>query len=677
MVTKMKMAKICSVLLVFAGLATAKYVYPPAYATRFYLWPGSDSAPGKPTGVLNDTSHYRFTYCALLGSDTTKGSLRLFMNDLTGKAPTIQLVGGAGDTTKIDTTGYYTTGNVTADSFFGDGSQLSGVAPAGDTLTAVDGLGVSMTITGTSPNESLAVAVDTTDTAYVNWIETTGGAGKVDSGSAANTAPNADAVQGKDTTYFARLNATNTFTGGQQTITGNASTDCATLGPELLTAEGWTVGAGWTESPAGTFTHTSGGGTAPLTHSATIENATRYSMCFSRSSLPTGACTLSLGGCAGDIADFAVFGPTTVSTAGVSFTPTDNYNGTISSASLPLSLKKVTGVSTAMATLSPTSGYAIEVRNPTGLGSGPNTFIGNLSGSYNVRGSYCTGYGYNALENNSSGTQNTAVGGKSQHYNTTGYLNTSIGYGSMHSNLDGCFNTAAGVSALRDNTHGWFNTALGEQALAYNLTGFGNQADGYESNWLNTTGGYNSSSGWKSLHGNVSGSCNSALGGQAGSFISGGTDATAPESSVYIGYNSRALGAADTNEIVIGTNTVGAGKNTVTIGNSNITSNTMQRKLIVGTLVLGDTVMIRTTGGAAFAASTRFSTYADSCAGVDTVNLAALNASGVRARVITLRDSVFVKNGATVITTLTTTGKWCDLEYLGAPCSRWQVFGSN
>jgi hypothetical protein len=96
-----------------------------------------------------------------------------------------------------------------------------------------------------------------------------------------------------------------------------------------------------------------------------------------------------------------------------------------------------------------------------------------------------------------------------------------------------------------------------------------------------------------------------------------------------------------------------------------------------GSFIVGDTVMIRTTGGAAFAATKRFQTYADSCAGVDTVNLAALNASGARARVITLRDSVFVKNGATVITTLTATGKWCDLEYLGAPCSRWQVFSSN
>ena len=96
-----------------------------------------------------------------------------------------------------------------------------------------------------------------------------------------------------------------------------------------------------------------------------------------------------------------------------------------------------------------------------------------------------------------------------------------------------------------------------------------------------------------------------------------------------------------------------------------------------GSFIVGDTVMVRTTGGAAFAATTRFETYADSCAGVDSINLALLNASGARARVITLRDSVFVKNGATVITTLTAAGKWCDLEYLGAPCSRWQVFGSN
>jgi hypothetical protein len=95
-----------------------------------------------------------------------------------------------------------------------------------------------------------------------------------------------------------------------------------------------------------------------------------------------------------------------------------------------------------------------------------------------------------------------------------------------------------------------------------------------------------------------------------------------------------------------------------------------------GSFLVGDTVMIRT-AGAAFAAIKRFQTYADSCAGVDTVNLAALNTSGARARVMTLRDSVFVKDGATVVKILGAAGKWCDVEYLGAPCSRWQVFGSN
>lgn len=97
----------------------------------------------------------------------------------------------------------------------------------------------------------------------------------------------------------------------------------------------------------------------------------------------------------------------------------------------------------------------------------------------------------------------------------------------------------------------------------------------------------------------------------------------------------------------------------------------------VGGFLVGDTVMVRTTGGAPFAASARFTSYVDSCAGVDSGNLAARSYPGARARVLTLRDSVFVKNGATVITVLTVSGKWVDLEYLGPPCNRWWVFGSN
>jgi hypothetical protein len=100
--------------------------------------------------------------------------------------------------------------------------------------------------------------------------------------------------------------------------------------------------------------------------------------------------------------------------------------------------------------------------------------------------------------------------------------------------------------------------------------------------------------------------------------------------------------------------------------------------LTAGSQRLGDTVIIRTGAAApAFAASLRFTTYVDSSQAVDTINLAALNASGARARVLCLRESVFVTNGATVINTLPAAGKWADYEYLGSPCNRWQIFGSN
>jgi hypothetical protein len=62
----------------------------------------------------------------MFGSDTTKGSIRMFLSELTGAAPTIRLVGGAADSTWIDTNGIYTNNDVTADTFKGDGSLLTG-----------------------------------------------------------------------------------------------------------------------------------------------------------------------------------------------------------------------------------------------------------------------------------------------------------------------------------------------------------------------------------------------------------------------------------------------------------------------------------------------------------------------------------------------------------------------
>ena len=70
-----------------------------------------------------------------------------------------------------------------------------------------------------------------------------------------------------------------------------------------------------------------------------------------------------------------------------------------------------------------------------------------------------TAIGQGALNLNTTGVGNTAVGSNSMSV-TTGSYNTSLGAASLSRNTGG-FNTAVGVRALENNTSGTYNTALG------------------------------------------------------------------------------------------------------------------------------------------------------------------------------------------------------------------------
>jgi len=95
-------------------------------------------------------------------------------------------------------------------------------------------------------------------------------------------------------------------------------------------------------------------------------------------------------------------------------------------------------------------------------------------------------------------------------------------------------------------------------------------------------------------------------------------------------------------------------------------------------ILVGDTVIVRTgAASAAFAATKRIGCYSDSSQACDTINIAALNAAGADVWVQCLYDTVYVKNGATVIDTLPAAGKWGYYRYIGAPCNRWCIFGAN
>jgi len=79
------------------------------------------------------------------------------------------------------------------------------------------------------------------------------------------------------------------------------------------------------------------------------------------------------------------------------------------------------------------------------------------------------------------------------------------------------------------------------------------------------------------------GNNNTALGYNAGRYIDGGGNNTDSDNSVFIGYDSRPLADAQTNQIVIGYDAIGLGSNTVVLGNSSITKTRLQGDVGIGT----------------------------------------------------------------------------------------------
>ncbi len=129
-------------------------------------------------------------------------------------------------------------------------------------------------------------------------------------------------------------------------------------------------------------------------------------------------------------------------------------------------------------------------------GSTSNTFVGALSGG----------------AGQSTGAENTAVGGESLAANGPGAYNTALGYGAMQANISGGGNVAAGVNALSVNTYGDDNAAFGEIALGLNTTGSQNVGVGVAALVSNTTGGYNVGIGYGSGAVSATGSGNTFLG---------------------------------------------------------------------------------------------------------------------------------------------------------------------
>jgi hypothetical protein len=177
--------------------------------------------------------------------------------------------------------------------------------------------------------------------------------------------------------------------------------------------------------------------------------------------------------------------------------------------------------------------------------------------------------GYQALDANTTGASNIAIGTNALGANTTGANNVAVGSHAMGTNSTGVRNVAMGHFALYENTTGQYNTAIGYEALNVNNTGADNTAVGYQALYANTTGSANTALGRSAGAGQTTG----ATGGNTGDNVfvgySAGSNSVTGSASVYVGANCQASGTNVVNEIVLAQFLTGKGAGTFYVGGLN------------------------------------------------------------------------------------------------------------
>ena len=195
-----------------------------------------------------------------------------------------------------------------------------------------------------------------------------------------------------------------------------------------------------------------------------------------------------------------------------------------------------------------------------------NTALGSFAMQQNTIGRGNVALGYQSLFANTNGLYNTALGNDAMQANTTGQSNTAVGSGALSSNTDQGYNTAIGASALSRNTDGYNNTAVGMDALWQNTTGAENTGIGSAALSSNTTGKYNTATGYWSLLKNTSGYDNTAIG-----YWCMFTNTTGYENTA-IGYFADVSNNNLHNATAIGYDATVNSSNTVRVGSTGVTS---------------------------------------------------------------------------------------------------------
>ena len=126
--------------------------------------------------------------------------------------------------------------------------------------------------------------------------------------------------------------------------------------------------------------------------------------------------------------------------------------------------------------------------NDIGLGGGNqpnNARFGNAALNNNTTGVGNLAIGAYALLNNTTGYYNIALGNQAMFYNVSGHTNTAIGQNTLLNNI-GSKNTGIGTEALYSLTSGVENTAISALALRSNVTGNSNIAIGFAAGYSET-----------------------------------------------------------------------------------------------------------------------------------------------------------------------------------------------
>ena len=291
--------------------------------------------------------------------------------------------------------------------------------------------------------------------------------------------------------------------------------ETSTIGTELITGTGWTLGAGWSGDFAGGFTHIPGD-TEPLQWAPASpldpgvylvewlwDGTTTDQDKYSGYDVTLGdgeAGIIYQGGAPSNVNYSRAIKMTTA--GNLVFAPWTMFEGRIHS----VSVRKVESAAQIGAGFKDSTGYrTAEFR--FGKSAQYNIFFGTDSGRWNF-----------------SGNRNAAVGDMAMRDNVTGFFNAALGYQALRDNVSGTRNMAIGYRALAENISGDRNVGIGPFALTRNTTGQRNVAIGVDVLWRSTTGDDNIGIGYLTATELRSGESNIAIGRYAMRHTHGATN---------------------------------------------------------------------------------------------------------------------------------------------------------